>query len=165
MKKAVGFLLIAFSVFSLGYLTGRETAPVAGSEAAPVSTQNSESPAKVLNVYYFHVTKRCNACKTIEKYTKEVLEERFSEQLKDGSIRFHSINYDLPENKHYVDDYGFSFNTVFLSKVENGVEVDFWNLSEIWNHYKDRDDYMNYVESEIRNFIENKAESEEKQQP
>lgn len=108
-------------------------------------------------VYYFHSSVRCVTCVKIERYTYEAVNGQFAEHLKAGSIELQSINTDEQENKHYLEDYGLYTKSVVLSKIEDGEEVEFQNLDEIWNLVRNEDDFKAYIGDEIREFIEEDA--------
>lgn len=53
----------------------------APTEAVAQDEQVADLPEKT-TVYYFHGNTRCVTCKTIEKFTKEAVDQGFSEQVK-----------------------------------------------------------------------------------
>ncbi len=151
MKRAIGLLLISFAVFSLGYMTGRETAPVPPAQVGP---DTSLLPDRV-DVYYFHVSKRCDACMTIERETENAVKKYYAAELASGKMRFLILNYDLPENKHFVGKYSIPFNTVVLSKVRGGQEVDFYDLgAPIWKLTGEPDQLCEYIHEQIAWFMD-----------
>jgi thiol-disulfide isomerase/thioredoxin len=93
--------------------------------ALPALAQNQKGPK--LTVYYFHITERCETCKTIEIETKKLLNEAFANELKNKTIVFKAINVDLPENndiKVKYMMYGSGLLLVkHLQKTEKTVEL------------------------------------------
>jgi hypothetical protein len=61
-------------------------------EAAVVSDSKIE-------VYYFHFTRRCLTCNTVESETKKSLETLYPDLVKNGTIVFKSINLDEENGK------------------------------------------------------------------
>lgn len=49
---------------------------------------------KTVDVYYFHFSRRCTTCLTVEKVAKESVEALFPDKVKSGAITFRSINLD-----------------------------------------------------------------------
>lgn len=94
---------------------------------APVSQQGAESNV-VLNVYFFHLTERCDACTAIEENTRKVLAKYFSEQLNNGKIVFRSINIEKRENRNIAEKYQVSYTSLLLVRAD-GTVTDFTNPS------------------------------------
>ncbi|MBP7076349.1 MAG: hypothetical protein KBB11_04835 [Bacteroidales bacterium] len=72
-----------------------------------------------LIVYYFHATHRCNTCTEIEKQTKLLLDESFSNQLETGVMQFRSVDYEAEENKDLVNKYYAYGSTLLLVTPED----------------------------------------------
>ena len=85
-------------------------------------TQNLNKKTKLL-VYYFHVTDRCNTCRSIEAVTTKVLNENFKNELDSEIIVFKTFNVEYPENKYICEKYQAYGATLALTKVEFGAEV------------------------------------------
>jgi len=88
-----------------------------------------ETPTNaILNVYFFHLTERCDACTAIEENTRKVLAKYFSEQLNNGKIVFRSINIEKRENKNIAEKYQVSYTSLLLIRADGDV-TDFTNSS------------------------------------
>jgi hypothetical protein len=149
LKITAGVLLIAFSLVSLGVLIGKEMSPAPDS-----ASKKPDIPTNGLIVYYFHATKRCDACNTIERLTKDVLSTKFSAEMQNGSLVFKSINYQEPGNEKYPLNYKFSANSIILSKIKNVQEEIFYNLSAIWQLYTDEPKFREYIEENVKATLE-----------
>jgi hypothetical protein len=93
-------------------------------------TTNSQwipDPDAVLNVYFFHLTDRCDACTAIETNTKTVLNEHFKSQIENGTIKFYSFNINK-ENKAVTEKYQISYTSLLLVSAD-GTITDFTNTS------------------------------------
>lgn len=83
MKKSVSItvmMLLLVSVFAFAQKPAKQ-----------------EKPAKAISkieVYYFHYSRRCVTCNTVESETKKAIETLYPEQFKNGSIAFMSVNLD-----------------------------------------------------------------------
>ena len=63
-----------------------------GQTVKAITTQKVE-------VYYFHFTRRCVTCKTVEAESKRAVESLYPAQAKAGKINFKSINLDDDNSK------------------------------------------------------------------
>lgn len=52
-----------------------------------------------VEVYYFHFTRRCMTCNTVESETIKSLESLYPVEVKEGKIKFISINLDDDSSK------------------------------------------------------------------
>ena len=92
---------------------------------AKTTTQTSENETMEngVEVLYFHGKQRCVTCKAIERLTREVIEENFAKELKNGTIVFHVIDITQPENEAIADEYEVAFSSLFLTKWINSVSI------------------------------------------
>jgi hypothetical protein len=81
------------------------------------------APADYVQAYYFHATYRCKTCTTLEKYSRESIEENFKDQLANNTLRFAEVNFDEPENRHFLQDYGLTYRALVIV----GSKADFSN--------------------------------------
>lgn len=56
-----------------------------------------------VEVYYFHYTRRCMTCNTVESETKKALSELYPAQMQSGAITFKSVNLDEDASKALAD--------------------------------------------------------------
>ncbi len=115
MKKLFLTLSLILSVVSCG---STSTERGANSE-----TKAAVSTADGVEVIYFHTKQRCITCMAIENLTVEVVEQTFSEQLKDGSLRFVIVDISTPEGEKIADKYEVSFSALFTNSWKGGVET------------------------------------------
>lgn len=148
-KIFLPLLIIITFLFCVG------AAPQTKSSPAGNSPQAAQSGGKVI-VYYFHTNYRCATCIKIEKYTRESIEAAFAKELKSGEIEFRSINVDLPDNKHYVNDYKLFTKSVILSDVAQGKELRWKNLSKVWELIRNQTKFKDYVKNETAAYLQGK---------
>ena len=103
--------------------------------------------------YYFHGNARCPTCHKMEQYTKETIEENFKDELNNGLLAFKAVNIEEKENEHFVNDYQLYTKTLIISRVENDKEIEYKNLTEIWEYVRDKKSFFNYVTTEINNYL------------
>lgn len=94
---------------------------------APVSQQEAE-PNAALAVYFFHLTERCEVCKAIEETSARILDKDYSSQLKNGIIKFKSVNIENRENRGLTDKYKISYTSLLLVRAD-GTVTDFTNTA------------------------------------
>jgi len=134
-------------------------------ESAPASrTQKADgagvpagkaADAKVL-VTYFHTTFRCPTCKLLEEYSRETVERDFDKEMKEGTVAFRVINVDDSENEHFIKDYSLYTKSLIVSLNQNGEEVRWKNIPDIWKHVGNRERFDQYVKGEIETLLEDR---------
>lgn len=70
------------------------------------SAKENKAVAAVSNkveVYYFHYTRRCMTCNTVESETKKALSELYPAQMQSGAVTFKSLNLDDATTKALAD--------------------------------------------------------------
>ena len=85
-------------------------------------TKTASSGAKI-EILYFHATNRCPTCLAVENNAKKTIEENFKTELKNGTIKFTSINIDDKANKALVEKYQVAFSTLLIIKKTGTKEV------------------------------------------
>ncbi|MFO8235014.1 MAG: nitrophenyl compound nitroreductase subunit ArsF family protein [Bacteroidales bacterium] len=66
--------------------------------------------AEKVEVYYFHNTRRCATCKTVENVAKEAVEEMDNEK-----VSFIALNLEKDEGKEKAKELGVSGQTLLVS--------------------------------------------------
>ena len=67
------------------------------------------SEQKAVEVYYFHLSRRCITCNAIESVTKQALEEYYGEK-----VQFFSYNLDKPDSKNIARKFQVSGQTLLI---------------------------------------------------
>ncbi len=151
-------LLLTFVAYTVAD-DSEKTQPLDTSDVTQ-KTEGSESVTKSDQVfaYYLHGNARCVTCKKLEAYSLEALETGFADELADSSVVWRAINYDEDENKHYIDDYKLYTKTLILSREIDGKQVNWKNADKIWNLVRDKEKFVEYVQSETRAMIDAEVE-------
>lgn len=103
--------------------------------------------------YYFHSNVRCLTCHNMEKYAKEAIEKNFAEELKDGRLVFKTVNVEEKENEHFVDDYELYTKALVISQIKDEKESQHKNLTKIWEYVRNKNRFIEYVTSEIKDYL------------
>lgn len=114
------------------------------------SKENTINQNKNVNekyiVYYFHPTARCESCLNLEAYIKEIVETKYT----NTGFVFRSINIEDKENEHFRKEFNLKFSSVVIVNMENNR----WkNLDSIWSYVEAKEEFFNYAQKEINNFI------------
>jgi len=125
---------------------------------AGAATPASAADAGITNapgervVYYFHRTARCPTCLAMEAWSGQVVKALASGKVP-LKIGLNAVNLDLPENKHYVQDFQITFSTVVIAEVQNGNTLRWKNLENIWSFSHNEKTFKKYLESELGPFF------------
>jgi hypothetical protein len=79
-------------------------------EAAKCQPAQKVADTEVM-LYYFHATRRCATCESVERVSKETLDKNFK-----GKVAFKSFNREDRVNKKLVEQYKISGQTLLLIK-------------------------------------------------
>lgn len=155
-RHVVTALLLAFVAVTAGTLAVKETRharAVAAAEAARTSAAalTAELPATVV-VTYFHANVRCASCLKIEDLASTAVTTQFAVPLAEKRLVWRLVNVDVPENNHFVRDYGLYTKSVVVSEVKRG-KVRWKNLDQVWKLLNDPEGFQSYVEREVRDYL------------
>jgi hypothetical protein len=158
-KTVLTALLLTFVIASAAYFVFSETtkknSPARLAEESSVESTvaaKDGAESKVV-VYYFHATKRCWTCKTIEAYSEEAIRSGFAEQLESGAMEWRPVNIDKAENQHFVDDFELATRTVVLVHVVDGVNKDWKKLDRVWELVRDKPAFVDYIWDNTNDFL------------
>ena len=94
MKLKVRFLsAVTAGLFILGF--GMSAFAQVGN-----SDKQSESKNVTVKVYYFHTSARCANCKKFEKWSKEIVDEKFKTELESGQVVYEKYNLEELSSLH-----------------------------------------------------------------
>ncbi len=120
----------------------------AGPQAAPPNAVQHKVIA-----YYFHTNTRCSTCIKIEQYSREAIEKGFPYELKAGTLELRIVNYEQPENRHFIQDYKLVSKSLVLVNLVNGKQTRWTNLKLVWQLTGRKDAFLNYVRKEVRGYL------------
>jgi hypothetical protein len=169
-KSIVSALLLLFVCVSILYLVledRREKVETAvkneemaldplkqGDMGEPGSSAEQQKLEESFVVYYFHRDVRCQTCTKLEALCQEAVKSGFSEELDDGLIWWRVLNVDEPVNEHFIDRFQLHSQSLVVERYRHGKRENWKNLEKIWDLLDEKEDFMTYVQSEIRVFLE-----------
>ena len=80
----------------------------------------SKLPDNRVEVIYFYGNMRCLTCKAIEKFAKETVDSIFTEESRNGKVRFRVVS--IPDNEKMAYEYQTTGSSLFVTTYINGVE-------------------------------------------
>jgi hypothetical protein len=147
-KKVLTIALTAFVLVSIVWLVVREVSPKrTGADATPAAA------GRQVMVYYFHRTARCPTCLKIEALAKQEVEASFAAELKQGDLKFQSLNVEEAGNEHFVKDYDLVSQSLVLVDYRNGVPGRWKSLDAVWDLVHAEEDFARYVRDEVQAFV------------
>ena len=121
-------------------------------EESPATGPSQGTGTKVI-AYYFHVTVRCTTCRTIESYSRDVIEQKFASDIAKGRLQYSVVNVQLPENRHFIKDYQLFTKSLVLVRFDKGKQAEYKVLNDTWELVGDKPAMQGYVEREVRNYL------------
>ena len=149
MRKLITAAVFFLGVAALGLVYVRAEK---AQTAAAATTQPQGSDSKII-AYYFHVTVRCTTCRSIEAYSREVVEQRFGAEIAKGRLQYKVVNVQLAENKHFVKDYQLFTKSLVLVRFDKGKQAEYKVLNDTWELVGDKPAMQAYVERELREYL------------
>ncbi len=105
-----------------------------------------------IEVFLFHNTQRCISCINIGKFTKQTIDNNFSEELNLGKIVFREINIDFPENYQLAEKFQASGSSLFVNTIRNGNDYIEQDL-KVWRLVGDEVKFESYFKEKIENIL------------
>jgi len=127
-------------------------------------SQAAAAPTDGVVVYYAHGNTRCPTCRKIETQSHEAVTAGFSEELEVGKLAWEIVNYEKPAGEHFIADYEVQMPVVVLVEMKNGQPGKWKRLDEVWGLVDEKDQFIDYVQKEIRAMLAGETEKTEKPQ-
>jgi thioredoxin-related protein len=149
MKKYIVLIIIVFISFGFVFL--------AQNQKEQTNTNYSVIDIKLpktekIEVFLFHNTQRCISCINIGKFTKQTIDNNFSEKINSGKIVFKEINIDLPENYQLAEKFKASGSSLFVNTIRNGKDYIEQDL-KVWRLVGDEVKFESYFKEKIENIL------------
>jgi len=131
------------------------TAAVLGADKPAVPPPVAADRATNVQViaYYFHGTVRCETCLKIEKQARAAIEWRFPLEIAEKRLVFKPVNYDQPENAHFLRDYKLPCPSLIVVRQKAGKDEQWKLLDKTWEHIQNPFRFDEYVEGEVEKLL------------
>lgn len=137
------------NLLSLGLLLAAMAVSAVAADSSNPTPAATNAPGRQVIAYYFHGTLRCETCQKIEQQAKAVIERRFKAELDAQRLVFKPVNYDLPENAHFLLDYKLPCPSLVLVRRDNGKDAKGTLLGKTWDLIGDEAKFNRYIETEV----------------
>jgi hypothetical protein len=98
-----------------------------GSFASNAQTnKKAETKSAVSNkveVYYFHFSRRCNTCVSVEENAKKAVETLYVDKVKSGEYSFKGINLDDASSKTIAEKLGIGGQTLLVVCGNKKIDI------------------------------------------
>ncbi|MCJ7821071.1 MAG: nitrophenyl compound nitroreductase subunit ArsF family protein [Bacteroidales bacterium] len=88
----------------------------------PVQEEATVKAGDKVEVFYFHLTRRCVTCMAVENETRKSLEELYPDLMKKGTVSFASINLEEESSKAVAERCKVTGQTLLV--VSGDVRID-----------------------------------------
>lgn len=119
----------------------------------PVPAATAKATNEQVIAYYFHGTIRCETCLKIEKQAREAIERRFPVEVAEKRLVFKPVNYDKPENAHFLKDCKLPCPSLVVVRHKAGKDGKWKLLDKTWEHVENPIKFNGYVEGETVKFL------------
>ena len=109
----------------------------------------ADRPAERVIAMYFHRTERCPTCQKMGNYTEEAVKQGFEQQVKNGRVEFHFIDFQDKKNAKYAKAYKISGPALIIAKVENNKVKQYKHLDDIWTKVRDKTEFIKHVRENV----------------
>jgi len=125
----------------------------AGLSHASVTTAAQSKPDDRVVVMYFHRTQRCPTCQKMGSYAEEAVQQGFAQQVADGRVEFHFIDFQKEANQALKKGYGVTGPSLIVAQVREGKVAEHKNLRDIWAKAGDKAAFLDYVREQVAAYL------------
>jgi len=151
-RASFAFVAVVIAIVSLAVFAQNSRKPNGRTKSAPSTTATTPDQVRHSKTvaYYFHGDVRCVTCRKLESLSHDVVTSEFAPQLKTGQLEWQVLNIDLPENAHFIKDYQLVTKSLVVVRYENGRQVEYKNLTDIWRLVNNEQAFRSYVKGEVQ---------------
>lgn len=149
-KKVLILFVVAYTAWTAIQAWRSRSSPLAAYTA--VAASRPAKPDRVV-AYYFHGTARCSTCRMIQTYAEKALATGFRDNLLNGQLEFRQVNFQRPENRHFVQDYQLYTSSVVIARFRDGKQVEWENLTDVWVLSESKSALAGYVQRHVRDHL------------
>lgn len=148
LKSILTYGLLAFTLISIGFALGKNAAK---SEQQADGQSTVRENGTYVAVYYLHSTYRCTTCNTIEKMTRELLENAYSQPLAEGKMQW--FEDDFQKNEALAKQFEVIASCVVVADIKDGVVIEYKRLDDVWTLMADPKAFNQYISQAIDAYL------------
>lgn len=149
-RRALTVSLLLFVAASIVTLVGKELTDMPSPNGpAPGILPGTPPDGRQLVAYYFTGKVRCSSCRKIEEVSRETIEKSFPNELAGNRLRFLLVNVDLPEHRHFVEEFQLEGSSLVIVEIRDGKPAEWANLPDVWTLAEDDLKLEKYLRDEI----------------
>ena len=154
-KSITRIVLLAVIALAIGGWAIKEFSTTTATEKAAGESGGAADFTRPdgVTVINFHGDTRCRTCVSIGNLASKTVDEHLTEARQSGELHWEIINYDAPENTHFVTDYELVSPTVVATLWRDGKEVKWERLDGVWEHLNDETTFQTYVAHGVRELM------------
>ena len=76
-----------------------------------------------VTVYYFHFTRRCATCMSVEQNARKAVETLYALELKTGEYSFKALNLDEDDTKEIAKNLGVGGQTLLVVRGDKKIDI------------------------------------------
>jgi hypothetical protein len=141
----------AFAFASAGYVLAEDAS--VSSESVTAASEVPSGQERQVVLYYFHGARRCRTCLSMEANALETIKSEFAEELDSGALVWKVVNYDEPENEHFIKDFKLVSSSLVLVEVQGDQQVRFDLLRDAWSLARDEWRFKRYLRKSVLAFV------------
>lgn len=123
--------------------------------AAPrVTAYGADAPAHQVILCYFHRTVRCPTCKTVGSYVEEAVWTGFPAQVKDGTVKLLTADFQDPRNQPYVQAYRVTGPLLVILDARDGKVAAWKPVPKVWSLLSKKTEFFKCVQSEVQGYLD-----------
>jgi hypothetical protein len=92
---------------------------------------------------------RCYSCLTIEAYAQEAAETLFPAALASGQLVWLPLNIEEEGNEHFEEDFRLEGSSLVLARKVGDEIVAWQNLRDVWDHLDHKDNFFEYIRTNV----------------
>jgi len=120
-----------------------------------VSTATAaDPPADRVVAMYFHRTERCPTCLKMGTYAEEAVKQGFAQQVENGSVAFHYVDFQDEKNAALAKGYKISGPALIVVKVNGNKVEQYKDLQDIWVKVREKPEFLKYVRANVGEYLQ-----------
>ena len=167
-KSLVSLALLIFVVVAVIFLIGKEiqtsegiaSTPGTGlmvgtisKGASPIPDASTQQGNQKVVAYYFHGRVRCVSCVKIETLSRKAVTDGFPKDLTKGRLEFRDVNVEEPGNRHFIEDYRLTSQSLVIVEYRDGRQVRWKNLEKVWTLLHSEKEFVPYVQEGVSSYL------------